>query len=110
MQRIVRKLTRFTKKEIDQLFKKARRVIQQDGLSILICPKQKEFGRILIIISRTVGNAPTRNTLRRRLKAIFYENKLYEKDGDWIILTKPESTQLNAQALTDLMMKASKSL
>ena len=38
-----------------------------------------------------------------------YENKLYQKDGDWIVLTKPQSAQISVKKLTDLIMKASES-
>ena len=103
-----RKLTQFAKKEIDTLFKKARRVLSQDGLTILIGPRQQDFGRILIMASKKIGNAPTRNKLRRQLKAIFYEQKLYEKDWDWIILPKPEITKKSFQELAELMQLAVK--
>ena len=102
----VRKLTQFTKTEIDNLFKKARRVLSHGGLTVLIGPRQKDFGRILIMASKKIGNAPVRNKLRRQLKSIFYEHKLYEKELDWIILPKPAVTQNSFQELTDLMMRA----
>ena len=108
MIKIARKLTQFTKKEIDTLFNKAHRVLSHDGLTVLIGPRQKDFGRILIMVSKKVGNAPTRNKLRRQLKSIFYENKFYEKDWDWIILPKPSVVQNTFQQLHDLMMRALK--
>lgn len=101
-----RQLTQFTKIEIDNLFKKARRVLSQDGLTVLAGPRQKEFGRILIMASKKIGNAPTRNKLRRQLKSIFYEQKLYEKELDWIILPKPEITQQTFAQLSNLMLRA----
>ena len=102
----VRQLTQFSKAEIDNLFKKARRVLSHGGLTILAGPRQKDFGRILIMASKKIGNAPTRNKLRRQLKSIFYEQKMYEKELDWIILPKPEVTKNSFQELTDLMMRA----
>ena len=110
MVKIAREMTRFSKKEIEQIFKKARRVVQQDGFTFLLAPRLKDFGRILIITSRKVGNAPVRNKLRRQLKSIFYEKKLYEQDWDWIILTKPESTKLSFSQLSDLIDQAVKKL
>lgn len=103
-----RKLTQFTKREIDTLFKNARRVLSQDGLTILVGPRQKDFGRILIMASKKIGNAPTRNKLRRQFKEIFYGNKLYERDWDWIILPRPEITKHSFQKLIELMMLAAK--
>jgi len=107
MARIAREITRFnSKKDIDQLFKVARRVIEHPGLHILIAPKQKEFGRILIIIPRKVGSAPERNKIRRRIKSIFYEEKLYERGSDCIAIIKPEGSKITFEELKKLMIEA----
>lgn len=108
MIKIARKLTQFTKKEIDTLFNKAHRVLSQDGLTILIGPRQKDFGRILIMASKKIGSAPIRNKLRRQLKSIFYEHKFYQKEWDWIILPKPIVVQNSFQQLSELMIRALK--
>lgn len=107
MANIARDITKFSsKKAIDELFKKARRVIKHSGLHILIAPKTESFGRILIIASRKTGNAPERNKIRRRLKSIFYEEKLYEKDLDCIVIVKREGTALPFVELKELLLKA----
>ncbi len=107
MANIARDITKFTsKKAIDELFKKARRVIKHPGLHILIAPKAGTFGHILIIASRKTGNAPERNKIRRRLKSIFYEEKLYEKDLDCIVIVKKEGTPLPFAELKELLLKA----
>ncbi len=107
MARIAREITRFnSKKDISKLFKVARRVVKHPGLHILLAPKQKDFGRILIVTSKKVGTAPERNKIRRRLKSIFYEEKLYEKGFDCIAIAKPEATKLTHQELKKLLIEA----
>lgn len=107
MANIARDITRFSsKKAIDELFKKARRVIKHPGLHLLIAPKAGPFGRILIIASRKTGNAPERNKIRRRLKSIFYEEKLYERGFDCIAIVKKEGTAMPFTELKDLLLKA----
>lgn len=107
MANIARDITKFSsKKAIDELFKKARRVIKHPGLHILIAPKTESFGRILIIASRKTGNAPERNKIRRRLKSIFYETKLYERDLDCIVIVKKEGTAMPFAELKELLLKA----
>ena len=105
MPRIAREITRFTKKEIDTRFQSARRALKHPALDILIAPKQKDFGRILIIASRKVGDAPTRNKIRRRLKSIFYEEKLYEYGYDCAVIVKPEGTTLSFDELKDILVQ-----
>lgn len=106
MPRIAGKITRFTKKEIDKLFNTAQRRIKNSALDILLGLRQKNFSRILIIISRKVGNAPERNKIRRRLKSIFYEEKLYETAYDCIVIVKKEAVTLSFEALKELLCNA----
>jgi ribonuclease P protein component len=101
-----RKITQFTKQEIDLLWKKVHPVIKHDGFILLKAPRQGTFGRILIVIPKKIGNAPVRNKLRRQIKAIFYENELFKKDYDWIIITKKPITSLNFQDLSTLLLAA----
>lgn len=105
MPRIARAITQFTKQEIDTLFKTARRVHTQPGLTILQAPRQGSIGRILIVVPKKVGNAPTRNKLRRQFKALFYENKLYEKEFDWVAILRPPASNLSFDQLRDLFVQ-----
>lgn len=102
MPRIARAITQFKKQEVDTLFESARRVHKEPGITLLKSPRQRDIGRILIIIPRKVGNAPTRNKLRRQLKAIFYERRLYEKEFDWIAILRPEAQCLSFDRLQAL--------
>lgn len=100
-----RELTHFTQHEIDYAFKNARRVISQPGIHILLAPAQKPLGRILVIASRKIGNAVVRNKLKRQLRSIFNENKLFEHPFDCIIIFK-SSSQFAFEDLKSLMLKA----
>jgi ribonuclease P protein component len=103
---LARKITQFSKQEIDQLWEKVHPVLKHDGFLLLRAPRQGAIGRILIIISKKIGNAPTRNTLRRQIKAIFYENDIFNKTYDWIMVTKKPITNLTFQELKQLLLPA----
>ena len=108
MPSIVRKITKFTKIEIDYLFAQARRVFRDPSCVMLLAPRQKDFGRVLIIASRKVGNAPERNTLRRRIKAIFYEEKLFERPFDFVIILHKKAVALSFEQLKNFILNAYK--
>ena len=101
-----RELTRFTKREVDQLFRTAKAVHKSDGLTILCAPKQKAFGRALLITSRKVGNAPKRNKLRRQLRSIFYQNKLYDCGVDCAFITRAPLTKKSFSELQTMCINA----
>ena len=101
---IAKKISKFTKREIDHLFRHARRVFKSDAFTMLLAPRQLEFGRVLIIASRKVGNAPERNLIRRRIKSIFYEEKLFERNFDCAIIAQKKLTDLSFDELKTLML------
>lgn len=95
----------FTQKEARECFNKARKALSSSGLTILIAPAAKQTGRILVVIPRRVGNAPQRNKLRRQLKALFYEEKLFEYPYDCIVLLRPEARVLTFAQLKELLLE-----
>lgn len=98
MSYIAKQLSAFNKKEVVTLLKKGKRVYKDIGLDIISAPATLTFGRILIITPRKVGNAPARNRIRRRLKALFYQKRLYERLTDvCIIIKKPGITYTSSQ-------------
>lgn len=103
---IARKISQFTRSEIDRLYKETRPVLKHDGFTLLQTPRMGEFARILIVISKKVGNAPTRNKLRRQIKSIFYEEKLFQKDHDWVIIVRKPATLLSFEQLKAILVKA----
>jgi ribonuclease P protein component len=106
MARIIRELSRFSKSEIDRFFATARRIVSHPGLTILVAPRQKDFARILIIASRKVGNAPFRNKIRRQMKAVFYENKLYNQEFDCALIARKEIAHLTFSQRTAFLLQA----
>lgn len=104
MSGIAKRISKFTKRDIDHLFKHARRVLRNHFCTILFAPRQTDLGRILIVTSRKVGNAPDRNLIRRRIKSIFYEEKLYERSIDCAIIAQKKMNELSFDALKELIL------
>lgn len=107
MAAIARKITQFTKSDIEQLWKNVHPVLRHKGF-LLLCSNysQPSLGRILIVIPKKIGNAPLRNKLRRQIKSIFYENKLYQKGFTWIFLAKAPLVNLNFKELETILQSA----
>ena len=108
MAALIRKITKFSPREVDSLWKQARRVIRHAGLDLLKAPRSGKFGRILMVIPKRIGNAPTRNKLRRQIRHIFYENKLFNGDSDWIVIARPGAHEIPFATLEDLFVQAEK--
>ncbi|MGC2310458.1 MAG: ribonuclease P protein component [Candidatus Babeliaceae bacterium] len=77
-----------SRQEITKTLKRAFSVCKYPELEIRVAPIGLP-GRLLLIIPKRVGNAPQRNRIRRRLKAIFVENKLFELPYNWVFFIKP---------------------
>ncbi|HSC24788.1 MAG TPA: ribonuclease P protein component [Candidatus Babeliales bacterium] len=106
MPSIVKQISKFTKREIDHLFQHARPIIKNQACVILFAPCQKDSGRVLIVASRKVGNAPERNKLRRRIKSIFYEEKFFNLNFDFVIIVYRKMTGLSFDQLKSLLLSA----
>ena len=106
MIRTAGKLSKFSKKETSDLFKQARAVVRGQYFTLLVAPKTEKFGRILLVVPRRVGTAPERNKLKRQLRSIFYEEKLFEHEYDCIIIFKKAATGLSFDKLKPLVLEA----
>lgn len=104
--KIPKNLSSFSKKELDSFFANAKRVHKSQAFTILTKATDNPYGKILPIVSRKYGNAPTRNLLKRRLKAIFREEKLYEKQTDIIVIARAAGKYLSFAELKDILVKA----
>jgi ribonuclease P protein component len=104
MPSIAREITRFSKKEIDYLFQHARRLFKSTFFIILCVPRQHEFGKILIVVSKKVGNAPERNKIRRQIKSIFYEEALFESSYDYVIIVYKTVLKLSFNEIKKLIL------
>lgn len=103
---LFRLVSSFNKQEIQTLFKTARTKINAHGLTIKVAPKQSDYGRILIVTPRKVGNAVKRNLIRRRLKSIFYEEKLYTGPYDCLIFVSQEAIKVPFSLIKETIVKA----
>jgi ribonuclease P protein component len=88
------------------LFRSAHFAGSYPAFDIKRAPGLQAYGRMLIVIPRKVGNAPQRNLIRRRLKSIFYEEKLYEQPYDWLLFIKPTATAIDFQTLKQYLLAA----
>lgn len=95
MTSIARDITKFTEREIQQLFDAAKTVLRMPAIEIRTAPATLEYGRILILLPRRVGTAPERNQIKRWIKALFTQEKWYEKGLDAIILVRPAARELD---------------
>jgi ribonuclease P protein component len=98
-----KKLSSFTRTEVTLLFKNARAKVKLPGLRILRAPASGTRGRALIVTPRKVGNAPERNLLRRRIKAIYRENKLYAYPYDCVFLLGKECLLIPFEELSRII-------
>ena len=105
-----RELFSFTRSEVDDAFSKASPLKRGRGLTLLSAKVDEkepfEHGRLLIIISRKVGKANKRNLLRRRIKAIYYENRLYKNPQTLILITYKPAIDLTFDQLKDFFISA----
>ncbi|MBP6892155.1 ribonuclease P protein component [Candidatus Babeliales bacterium] len=103
--KISNKLSKFSKKELDHFFDVAKSPKKNQAFTFLTAKATLPFGRILIVASRKYGNAPQRNLLKRRAKAIFWENKLYEKKIDLAIIARPSGKSYDFDQLKKLVLE-----
>lgn len=98
----------FSASERKVFFRKARLIHRQNELDIRLMKRESEEsalpGRILIITPRKIGTAPKRNLIRRRLKAIFYEENLPSYSYDLLIYCQKGSTDLPFGYLKSLIV------
>lgn len=98
-------LSKFSKKELDTFFKHAKRVYKDQAFTILTNKTELPFAKVLIVVSKKYGNAPERNRIKRRLKSIFREEKLYEKQYNIAFIIRPEAKTWSFEKLKQLCLK-----
>lgn len=105
--KIAGKISKLTKKEIYELFKKSVTLYKASELEIKAKAKscKESIAKMLLVVPKKVGSAPKRNLIRRRIKSIFYQEKLYLLPYDFIIIIKKEILNLTFQKLKDLFLE-----
>ncbi len=91
--------------EVRTIMQTTRKRYRRSGLEAILAPQAFLQPRILVIIAgRIIGLAVTRNTIRRRLKALFQALNFKTKQHDLIILVKdPAAAQLSYDDLKSFM-------
>lgn len=85
-----RRHTQWTPLEIQHFFSRAHRVYQGPYFDIRLAPQRyPDWGHLLIVAPRKMGNAPQRNLFKRRIKAIYHEQQLSSCGFDIGIFGKP---------------------
>lgn len=98
-------MNRLTNHEIRLFFAKARRV-RHPSFDILLLPAKHPQGRLVVITPRKIGNAPERNKVRRRLKAIFHEENISSQGIDLVVIIKEPGIACSFDTLKDLLRNA----
>lgn len=83
--------TKFSKLEIEQLFSSIKLKFRKQGLEILLAPRSLDYARLLLCVARRFGNSPARNLFKRRIRAIFYEEQLFNQNFDWVFVVKSKA-------------------
>jgi ribonuclease P protein component len=92
--------------DIKKLFNRARRIVKHPGLDLLVSPTQESQGILIIITPARIGTAVERNTIRRRIKALFHEEKLDKKGYDCVVIVKKDGTKLTYIQLKEILLNA----
>ena len=71
--------------------------VTEDAIFIsFITPTRSGSPRMAVVVSRKVGNAVTRNRIKRRIRALFRRNKaLFTKPMDIILIARKEILDLS---------------
>jgi len=103
MASIARRITAWREGEIRRTIRRSRRLVRSDSADVSVIQTQG-IGRVLIIIPKKVGTAVVRNRTRRRIRSLFFENKLFSQGLSWIIYVKPPLANLSFSELRELCM------
>ena len=101
-----RDLFHFTKREAKDALKASKLVKSIPGLKLLRALDQSVLhGKMLVVIPRAFGKAHERNLLRRRLRSIFYEEKLYVRPIISICICYKQAQQLSFEQLKTFLIE-----
>lgn len=98
----VRALSQYSTFEVRNVFATGRLAFKNSGMTVLYATRVKDFGRILVVTSRKVGNSPARNRIRRRLKALFYEEQWHLLPYDFVFIIRTPATEYSFEKLKSL--------
>jgi ribonuclease P protein component len=109
MTQIAKKLSKWTQQEIKQFFATAKAAIKIKELTILVSSSPlsttQSFHKLLITTPRKIGSAPQRNKLRRQLKSIFYQEKLYAQGKHIAVLLRSGAPEISFEQLKSMLIQ-----
>jgi len=99
-----------SKRDFLFLFKEGKRY-KDKYFNLIYLPNSLSFSRMAVIISKKVGNAVTRNKMKRWMRDLFRRNKEYLKhDLDVLIIVKKEIQEASWTTLRENYLRAVKSI
>jgi len=67
---------------------------------LVYCANSLEHSRLAVVVGKKVGNAVTRNRIKRRIRELFRRNKsLFKKPMDVVLIAKKEILDLSVSDL-----------
>lgn len=105
---LFRTLFCFTSSQVKLAFKQAHYKASCPGLKLLVCPVAEPAtdGKLLIIVPKKFGNAPKRNKIKRQLKSIYFEEKLFKDQRISIILAYAEAKKFSFEELKIFLVQS----
>ena len=110
MSEVTKNISSFTQQDVAYLFKNAHVKARSTGLRVLLAPAQKQFGRVLVVTPRRSGNSPCRNRIRRRVKALFYEERFYTNGYDCVLIVHKDGIATSFENLKKLIVRTFSSI
>jgi len=99
-----------TKRDFLFLFKEGKRY-KDKYFNLIYFPNNLNFSRMAIIVSKKVGNAVTRNKMKRWMRDLFRRNKEFLKHNlDILIIVKKEIQETSWTNLRENYLSAIKSI
>ena len=105
--KVPKDLSRFTKKEINAVFEAAFSVYKDNFITILAArPSIKPYGRILLITLVKLETLQNGTKIRRQIKSIVQENKLYEKSQDMVFIVKSLASKPSFDSIRSIVLQS----
>jgi ribonuclease P protein component len=105
---IARACTNFKYKEIYMLKDMAELIYFSSYAKIKVYKslinKNLSYGRILIILPKKIGNSPFRNLIKRRIRAIFFNRKIYTLKYDFVFIAQKGIDKLSFNELENIFI------
>lgn len=102
-----KKLFSFSKNEVETAFELVKPKAKMSGFKLLQAKTDDAelSGKLLIVIPKKSGSATTRNFLRRQIKSIFYQEKLFKKPSVSIIIVYAGAKKASFAEIKNFLVK-----